>query len=136
MMPLPYSNKWWPVAVLRFREHILASTESTEHVALQTALLYICDGVPVPSVSAAAKAADCSRSTLWRQWRKVSHASAYRLEDFVDWVVRERAEHLRQLGLDRLEAAFLIGVDESTLARISRRLRRLGAQPPVITLWN
>lgn len=77
---------------------------------------------PLLTVSDLADRADCHRTTLNRQWRRICPAPEETLKDLLDIVVLERAMSIKRPGRSWREPARKLGVSEQRLARIGHRL--------------
>lgn len=77
---------------------------------------------PPRTVSDLARLAHCSRTTLWRQWRRTfGTGSPLSPADFVDIVLLVHAALRRRMGATWASIADELGVDDDTLRRAVKR---------------
>ena len=88
--------------------------------ALLHALRLIEFGPTIRTVEELSRAVHCDATTLRRQWR--TQCSAGGLKELVDWGLLSRACSLSEKGDSPLRAAHVLGIDQTTLARLSKRL--------------
>lgn len=111
--------------VARLRNKFRISPGSLTHLervapALARAFRLIEFGATIVSVQGLARAIHCDPTTLRRQWR--ARFTTGSLKELVDWGVLLRASYLASKGTTRLQAARSVGVHQTTLARIAKRL--------------
>lgn len=90
---------------------------------LRMALAVACRASPpILSVAGLARAAGCSDRWLEALWDGAVAGRAYRLKDFMDWLLLMRASLILNDAMPREQVAILVGRDKRTLDNIARRL--------------
>jgi hypothetical protein len=92
-------------------------------VRLRIAVAHACHSSnPVKEVADLADRVGCDRSTLTRQWQRVTQpGDAMRLDEVLSWLVLLRAVARRPPGRKWASVAAEVGTSERTLARVARQ---------------
>jgi hypothetical protein len=120
----------WPAVRRGHAQAILQDMAATVRRAMPAdrllgrAIAYACRATPpLRSIGQLASALGCDRRTLWRHWRAaLSGASAFRLEDVLDWFLLLHAVGRKLPGRSWAHLATELQVHPHTLGRIAARL--------------